>query len=36
MPIWGPVFRTIGKGHKGEAELRMKTLANFLASLQEK
>ena len=36
MPIWGPVFRDMGKGHKGEAKLRMKNLASFVASLQEK
>ena len=34
MPMWGPVFRQVGKGHPGEAQLRLKTLTNYLASLQ--
>jgi mono/diheme cytochrome c family protein len=34
MPVWGPVFRQMGKGHPGEAQLRLKTLTNYLASLQ--
>jgi Cytochrome C oxidase, cbb3-type, subunit III len=34
MPIWGPVFRNMGKGKKGEAELRMKTLTKYIESLQ--
>lgn len=35
MPMWGPVFRNMAKG-KGEAEVRIKTLAAYLSSLQEK
>ena len=34
MPIWGPVFREMGKGRRGEAQLRLKTLTNYIASLQ--
>jgi mono/diheme cytochrome c family protein len=34
MPIWGPVFRQMGKGRREEAQLRLKTLTNYLASLQ--
>jgi mono/diheme cytochrome c family protein len=36
MPIWGPVFRQVGKGHPGEAQLRLKTLTNYVESLQIK
>ena len=36
MPIWGPVFRNMGKGHKGEAEVRIKALTSYLAGLQVK
>ena len=36
MPVWGPVFRDMAKGNKNEAELRMKTLTSFIASLQQK
>ena len=34
MPIWGPVFRNMDKGHKGSAEVRIKTLTSYIASLQ--
>jgi mono/diheme cytochrome c family protein len=34
MPIWGPVFRQVSKGRRGEAQLRLKTLTNYVASLQ--
>jgi mono/diheme cytochrome c family protein len=34
MPMWGPVFRQVGKGRRGEAHLRLKTLTNYVASLQ--
>jgi mono/diheme cytochrome c family protein len=34
MPIWGPVFREMGKGRRGEAQLRLKTLTDYIASLQ--
>ena len=34
MPIWGPVFRNMDKGHKGGAEVRIKTLTSYIASLQ--
>jgi len=34
MPIWGPVFRQVGKGRRGEAQLRLKNLTNYVASLQ--
>jgi mono/diheme cytochrome c family protein len=34
MPIWGPVFREMGKGRRGEAQLRLKILTNYIASLQ--
>ena len=35
MPVWGPVFRKMGKEKKGDPELRIKTLTSYLASLQE-
>ena len=34
MPIWGPVFRDMGKEKKGEAETRMKNLTTYIESLQ--
>ena len=34
MPVWGPVFRNMDKGHKGRAEVRIKTLTSYIASLQ--
>lgn len=36
MPMWGPVFRSMSKGDKAEAELRLKTLTSFVASMQQK
>lgn len=35
MPIWGPVFRSMGKGRKDETKLRMQTLTSYIASLQK-
>jgi mono/diheme cytochrome c family protein len=34
MPVWGPVFREMGRGRRGEAQLRLKTLTNYISSLQ--
>ena len=34
MPVWGRVFRQMDKRHRGEAKLRIKTLTNYVASLQ--
>jgi mono/diheme cytochrome c family protein len=34
MPIWGPVFRQMEKGRRGDAQLRIKTLTSYVASLQ--
>jgi mono/diheme cytochrome c family protein len=35
MPIWGPVFRELGKGEKG-GELLVTDLLKYLESLQQK
>ena len=34
MPVWGPVFRQMDKSQRGKAKLRIKTLTNYVASLQ--
>ncbi|MFN7920827.1 MAG: c-type cytochrome [Bryobacteraceae bacterium] len=36
MPIWGSLFRTIGRGDPGVVELRMKNLIDYVESLQGK
>lgn len=36
MPMWGPVFRSMAKGNKGEAQVRIKTLTRYIESLQGK
>jgi mono/diheme cytochrome c family protein len=36
MPVWGPVFMTMGHQHESEARLRVANLSNYLKSLQEK
>jgi mono/diheme cytochrome c family protein len=36
MPIWGPVFRSMARGHKDSALARMTALTRYLESIQEK
>jgi mono/diheme cytochrome c family protein len=36
MPVWGPIFMTMGHQHESEARLRVANLADYLKSLQQK
>jgi Cytochrome C oxidase, cbb3-type, subunit III len=36
MPIWGPVFRSMARGHKDSAQVRIETLVKYLESIQER
>ena len=36
MPVWGPVFMSLGHQHESEARLRVANLADYLKSLQQK
>jgi len=36
MPVWGPIFMSIGGHSKSEVQLRIRNLTNYLESLQVK
>lgn len=36
MPVWGPLFREISKGHEGEVQQRVANLTQYVESLQAK
>ncbi len=36
MPVWGPVFRSIGSGEQSDVELRVTNLAKYIETLQAK
>jgi mono/diheme cytochrome c family protein len=36
MPIWGPIFRSVARGHNDSAQRRINRLVKYLESLQEK
>jgi mono/diheme cytochrome c family protein len=36
MPVWGPVFRAMGSTSDGVAQLRVRNLTQYIASLQQK
>jgi mono/diheme cytochrome c family protein len=36
MPVWGPVFTTMGQGSAGQAQLRVRNLTQYILSLQRK
>jgi mono/diheme cytochrome c family protein len=36
MPVWGPVFRTLGQHQTSEAQLRIHNLVKYLESIQQK
>ena len=36
MPVWGPIFMTMGHQHESEARLRVANLADYIKSLQRK
>jgi mono/diheme cytochrome c family protein len=36
MPIWGPVFRSLAKGHDDSAQVRINYLVKYVESLQQK
>jgi len=36
MPVWGPVFMTMGQQHESEARLRVANLSDYVKSLQRK
>jgi mono/diheme cytochrome c family protein len=36
MPVWGPVFRSMAKGHNDSAQRRIDNLVKYLESLQQK
>ena len=36
MPVWGPIFRRLGKGSSGEAQLRVANVTSYLESMQGK
>jgi mono/diheme cytochrome c family protein len=36
MPVWGPIFMTMGHQHESEARLRVANLADYLKLLQKK
>jgi mono/diheme cytochrome c family protein len=36
MPVWGPLFSSISKGHEGQVQQRVANLVDYLESLQQK
>ena len=36
MPVWGPVFTMMGQGGAAQAQLRVRNLTQYIASLQRK
>jgi mono/diheme cytochrome c family protein len=36
MPVWGPIFGAMGTASDGVTQLRIRNLAKYLASLQQK
>ena len=36
MPVWGPIFRTMGGHSQAQATLRVRNLTNYLESIQVK
>ena len=36
MPVWGPIFRKLGKGSSAEIQLRITNLTSYLESMQGK
>ena len=36
MPVWGPVFTTIGQGSAAQTQLRVRNLTEYIFSLQRK
>jgi mono/diheme cytochrome c family protein len=35
MPVWGPVFMKVSDNHVGEAQLRVRNLADYIQSIQK-
>ena len=36
MPVWGPIFRAMGTTSDGVAQLRVRNLTKYIASMQQK
>ncbi len=36
MPVWGPVFRSLGQHQNSEVQLRIRNLVKYLESIQQK
>jgi mono/diheme cytochrome c family protein len=36
MPVWGPLFSSIGQGHEGQVQQRITNLVTYIDSLQAK
>ena len=36
MPVWGPLFLSVSKGHEGEVQQRIANLTKYIESLQAK
>ncbi len=36
MPVWGPIFRQLGKGSTGEMQLRVANVSSYIESMQGK
>jgi len=36
MPVWGPIFMTIGGHSPAQVQLRIRNLTNYLESIQIK
>jgi mono/diheme cytochrome c family protein len=36
MPVWGPLFSSISKGHEGQVQQRVANLVNYIETLQQK
>ena len=36
MPVWGPIFRAMGTTSDGVAQLRVRNLTKYIASLQQR
>jgi mono/diheme cytochrome c family protein len=36
MPIWGPIFRSVARGHDDSAQRRINRLVKYLESVQER
>jgi mono/diheme cytochrome c family protein len=36
MPVWGPIFLSLGQRNQAQTQLRIHNLTNYLASIQQK